>query len=58
MSDVETLFVSWLVGLALSCWLFFEATRSARVGQLLVPRRVVARSISSKHGVLSDARSP
>ena len=45
MSDVETLFVSWPVGLALSCWLFFEiATRSSRVGQLLVPRRVVARS--------------
>ena len=44
MSDVETLFVSWPVGLALSCWLFFEiATRSSRVGQLLVPRRVVAK---------------
>ena len=57
MSDVETLFVSWPVGLALSCWLFFEmATRSSRVGQSLVPRRVVARSISSKHGALSDAR--
>jgi hypothetical protein len=57
MSDVETLFVSWPLGLALSCWLFFEiATRSSRVGQLLVPRRVVARSISSKHGALSDAR--
>ena len=58
MSDVETLFVSWPVGLALSCWLFFEIATSSRVGELLVPRRVVARSISSKHGALSDARRP
>jgi hypothetical protein len=57
MSDVATLFVSWPVGIALSCWLFFEiAKRCARVEQSLAPRRVVARSISSKHGALSDAR--
>ena len=32
MSHVETLFVSWPVGLALFSWLFFEiATRSLRV---------------------------
>jgi hypothetical protein len=58
MSHVETLFVSWPIGLALSCWLFFDiATRSSRVERSLAPRRVVARSISPKHGALSDARA-
>jgi hypothetical protein len=56
MSHVETLFMSWPVGVALSCWLFFEiATRNSRVERSLVPSRVVARSISPKHGALSDA---
>ena len=27
MPDVETLFVYWPVGIALSCWLFFEIAR-------------------------------
>jgi hypothetical protein len=59
MSDVETLFVSWPVGIALSCWLFFEITKLGPcLEQSVVPRRVVARSISSKHGALSDARRP
>ena len=58
MSHVETLFVSWPVGLALFSWLFFEiATRSLRVERSLAPRRVVARSISPKHGALSNARA-
>jgi hypothetical protein len=57
MSDVATLFVSWPVGIALSCWLFFEVTRRRSLAeQSVVPRRVTARSISSKHGALSDAR--
>jgi hypothetical protein len=57
MSDVETLFISWLVGLALSSWLFFEITnRGSRVEQLVLRRRVDARSISPKYGALSDAR--
>jgi hypothetical protein len=57
MSDTATLFFSWSVGIALSCWLFFEITkRYARAEQSLVPRLVVARSISQKHGALSDAR--
>ena len=57
MSNVETLFVSLPVSIALSCWLFFQmATCNSRAGQSLVPRRVVARSISPKHGALSDAR--
>jgi hypothetical protein len=56
MSDVETLFVSWPVGIALSCWLFFEITKLGPcVEQSVVPRRVDARSISPKHGALSDA---
>jgi hypothetical protein len=59
MSDVETLFVSSPVGIALSCWLFFEITRhGSRVEQLVVRRRVDARPISPKHGALSDARRP
>jgi hypothetical protein len=58
MSHVETLFVSWPVGLALSSWLFLRIVeRRARAEQSLVPRRVDARSISLKHGALSDARS-
>ena len=45
MSDVETLFVSWPVGIALSCWLFFEITKLGPcLEQSVVPRRVVARS--------------
>jgi hypothetical protein len=57
MSYVETLVVSWPVGVALSCWLFFEiAKRNSRAEQVLVRRRVDARSISPKHGALSDAR--
>ena len=57
MSDVETLFVSWLVGLALSSWLFLQIVeRRARVEQLVVRRRVDTKSISPKHGALSDAR--
>ena len=42
MSEVETLFVCWPVGVALSCWLLFEmATRHSRVGQIAFasPRR-------------------
>jgi hypothetical protein len=59
MSDVETLFVSWPVGIALSCWLFFEITKHGScVEQLVVRRRVDARSISPKYGALSDARRP
>jgi hypothetical protein len=59
MSDVETLFVSWPVGIALSCWLFFEITKHGPcVEQSVVRRRVDARSISPKHGALSDARRP
>jgi hypothetical protein len=58
MSDVEMLFVCWPVGVALSCWLFFEITKqSLRVEQLVVRRRVDARSISPKYGALSDVRS-
>jgi hypothetical protein len=58
MSDVETLFVSWLVGLALSSWLFLQIVEGrARVEQLVVSRRVHARPISPKHGALSDART-
>jgi hypothetical protein len=57
MSDVETLFLSWLVGLALSSWLFLRIVeRRARVERSLVPLRVVARPISPKYGALSDAR--
>jgi hypothetical protein len=57
MSDVETLFVCWPVGIALSCWLFFEITKQrVRVEQLVVRRRVGARSISPKSEALSDAR--
>jgi hypothetical protein len=57
MSHVETLFVSWSVGVALSCWLSFEiGKRSPRAQRLIVRRRVAARSISPKHGALSDAR--
>jgi hypothetical protein len=57
MSDVETLFFSWPVGIALSCWLFFEITKHGTyVEQLVVRRRVDARSISPKHGGLSNAR--
>jgi hypothetical protein len=45
MSDIETLFVSWPVGIALSCWLFFEITKLGPcLEQSVVPRRVVARS--------------
>ncbi len=59
MSDVATLFVCWPVGVALSCWLFFEITkRGSRVEQLVVSRRVDAKSISPKHGALSDGRHP
>jgi hypothetical protein len=59
MSDGETLFLSCLVGLALSSWLFLQIVeRRARVEQLVVRRRVHARSISPKHGALSDARRP
>jgi hypothetical protein len=59
MSDVETLFVSWPVGIALSCWLFFEITKLGPcLEQPVVRRRVDARSISPKHGALSDARRP
>ena len=58
MSDVETLFVSWPVGIALSCWLFFEITKLGPCLEQSVVPRVVARSISSKHGALSDARRP
>ena len=43
--------------IALSCWLFFEITKLG-LEQSVVPRRVVASSISSKHGALSDARRP
>jgi hypothetical protein len=58
MSHVETLFVSWPVGLALFSWLFLQIMeRRARSEQSLAPRRVVARSISPKHGALSDARA-
>jgi hypothetical protein len=57
MSHVETLSVFWPVGAALSCWLFFEmATRISRAGQSLATCRIVAKSISPKHGALSDAR--
>ena len=57
MSEVETFFVCWPVGVALSCWLSFEiAKRSSRAQELVVRRRVDARSISPKHGALSDAR--
>jgi hypothetical protein len=57
MSNVETLFVSWPIGVALSSWLFFEITKhGSRVEQLVVRRRVDARSISPKYGALSDAR--
>jgi hypothetical protein len=59
MSHGETLFLSWPVGIALSCWLFFEiTTHGSRVEQLVVRRCVDARSISPKHGALSDARRP
>ena len=59
MSDVETLFASWQVGVALSCWLFFEIKKqSSRVEQLVVHRRIDARPISPKHGALSDDRHP
>jgi hypothetical protein len=59
MSHGETLFVSWLVGLALTSWLFLQITKLGPcLEQSVVPRRVVARSISSKHGALSDARRP
>lgn len=58
MSHVETLFVSSSVGLALSSWLFLMiAERRARAAQSFVFRRVHARSISPKHGALSDARA-
>jgi hypothetical protein len=58
MSHGETLFVSWPVGLALSSWLFLQIVeRKARVEQSVVSRRVYARSISPKHGALSDARA-
>lgn len=58
MSEVEALVVSWPVGIALSCWLFFEiARRGSRVEQSVVRRRVDARSISPKHGALSNARA-
>jgi hypothetical protein len=57
MSHGETLFVSWLVGLALSSWLFLQIMkRRSRVERSLVPLRVVARSISPKYGALSDVR--
>lgn len=57
MSDVATLFVSWPVGVSLSCWLFFEVKRRRSLAeQSVVPRRVAARSISLKHGAVSDAR--
>jgi len=57
MSNVETLFVSWPIGVALSSWLFLQIVeRRARVEQLVVRRRVHARSISPKYGALSDAR--
>ena len=43
MSDGETLFLSWLVGLAVSSWLFLRIVeRRARVEQLVVSRRVHA----------------
>jgi hypothetical protein len=59
MSDGETLFLSWLVGLALSSWLFLQIVeRRARVEQLVASRRVHARCISPKYGALSDARRP
>jgi hypothetical protein len=59
MSEVETLFVCWPVSVALSCLLFFEITkRGSRVEQLVVRRRVDARSMSPKDGALSDARHP
>jgi hypothetical protein len=57
MSEVETFFVCWPVGVALFCWLFFEIMkRDSRMERSLVPLRVDARSISPKYGVLSDAR--
>jgi hypothetical protein len=57
MSEVETFFVCWPVGVALSCWLFFEIMkRGSRVERSLVPLGVVARPISPKYGALSDAR--
>ena len=59
MSNVETVFVSWPVGVALSSWLFFEITKHGLcVEQLVVRRRVDARSTSPKHGALSDVRRP
>jgi hypothetical protein len=59
MSDVETLFVSCPVGVALFCWLFFEITKqSSRVERLVVRRRIDVGPISPKHGALSDARRP
>ena len=40
MSDVETLFVSWPVGIALSCWLFFEIAKRcwAAIGNTMPSR--------------------
>jgi hypothetical protein len=58
MSDGETLFLSWLVGLALSSGLFLQILeRRARVEQPFMSRRVHARPISPKHGALSHARA-
>jgi len=58
MSDGETLFLSWLVALGLSSWLFLQILeRRARLEQSFVSRRVHARPISPKHGALSHARA-
>ena len=46
MSDVETLFVSWPVGIALSCWLFFEITKHGPCVEQSVVRRRVRREIN------------
>ena len=57
MLDVLNPFILWPIGVALSSWLFFEITKhGSRVEQLVVRRRVDARSISPKYGALSDAR--
>ena len=61
MSDVETLFVSWPVGIALSCWLFFEITKLGPcLEQSVVPRRVVAKLYrgSAQHGTHPYAPLP
>jgi hypothetical protein len=58
MSDGEILFLSWLVGLALSSWLFLQILeRRTRMEQSFLFRRVHARPISPKHGALSHARA-